>query len=197
MFIDVPFPECLAFGAVSTPTWNTDVSRNQGGWEQRNSIWTYALHSYDVSTAVQTKSDYQAGLAHFNEVRGRLHSFPLKDPLDFEVTLAEGVLITTDDAGVFQLAKKYGVANPYLRKITRPFEPLIYEDGTLKVGGYSLDLITGLITFPGAIGAMTWTGEFRVPVRYGNDQLPGQVVDKGGDELYVQATSIILQEVRE
>lgn len=44
---------------------------------------------------------------------------------------------------------------------------------------------------------LTWTGEFVVPVRYQSDQLPGQVVNKGDGGLFVQASSIILREVRE
>jgi hypothetical protein len=45
--------------------------------------------------------------------------------------------------------------------------------------------------------SISWSGEFVVPVRYQSDQLPGQVVNKGDSGLYVQASSIILREVRE
>lgn len=268
MFLDIEFPACLAFGAVGTPTWSTSVAANQGGWEQRNQIWGYALHSYDVSTAITSRTDYKMVLAHFNEVRGRLNSFPFKDPLDFEVAAGEGVSFYVSP-GVYQLGKKYGVVNPYIRKITRPvnailsmgtlgalglvtvtsdqtrsvtshtvgatheftlasaFSPnvvigdTVYPTGVtgtaaallndlplevtaVAAGVISVDVnTTGLTASGGSVrlfpsaAEVTWTGEFRVPTRYGNDQLPGQVVNSNGQELYVQATSLILQEVRE
>lgn len=196
-YLNIEFPDCIAMGAVGGPGWFTDVTANQGGWEQRNQVWSYAKQAYDISTAVKSVEDYRLVLAHFNEMRGRVHSFPFKDFLDYEVAEEEGVLVITEDPDVFQLAKRYGDLNPYLRKITRPVAPQIYNDGVLMAGGYTLDLETGLISFAGTVGNITWAGEFRVPVRYGVDRLPGQVVNSNGTSLFVQATSIGLMEVRE
>lgn len=268
-FLNVEFPSCIAMGAVGTPTWFTSVSENQGGWEQRNQIWSYDKHVYDVSTAVKSVDDYRLVLAHFNEMRGRLNTFPFKDFLDFEVESGEGVASYVSP-GVYQLEKKYGTLNPYVRKITRPYNATV-STGTLDsttglvtvaaeqtktvtthnvgathqfdlasafspnvlvgqyvyptgVSGTSAALLNGqrllvtavaadLVTvsvnttgltatggslrmFP-ATGEVTWTGEFRVPVRYGVDRLPGQVVNSNGVSLFVQASSISLNEVRE
>ena len=197
-YINVEFPDCIAMGAVGTPTWMTAVTENQGGWEQRNQVWSYNKHVYDISTAVKSVDDYRLVLAHFNEMRGRLNTFPFKDFLDFEVAPDEGVIVVTDDPDEFQLGKRYGGANPYLRKITRPVDPVIYEDGVVMTGGYTLDISTGIITFSASgVGNITWSGEFRVPVRYGVDRLPGQVVNSNGVTLFVQASGISLMEVRE
>jgi uncharacterized protein (TIGR02217 family) len=268
-FLNVEFPSCIAMGAVGTPTWFTSVSENQGGWEQRNQIWSYDKHVYDVSTAVKSVDDYRLVLAHFNEMRGRLNTFPFKDFLDFEVELGEGV-VSYVSPGVYQLEKKYGTLNPYVRRITRPFNVTVSE-GTLdsttglvtvaadqtrsitshSVGtthqftlasAFSPDVLVGQYVYPiGVTGTsaallngqrlqvtavaagvvsvaanttgltatsgslrmfpaaaeITWTGEFRVPVRYGVDRLPGQVVNSNGVSLFVQASSITLNEVRE
>lgn len=268
-FIAVEFPWCLAMGAVGTPEWMTSVGANQGGFEKRNQVWEDVKYTYDVSTAVRSREDYHMVLAHFNEVRGRLHTFPFKDFLDFEVGASEGVAYYVSP-GVYQLAKKYGSVDPYLRKITRPsgatvsmgtldsntglvtvaadqtrtitthtvgathqfdlataFSPnvlvgqYVYPTGVtgtaasllngqrLQVTAVAADLVTvsvntegltatggSLRMFP-ATNEITWTGEFRVPVRYGADRLPGQVVNSNGQELFVQAASITLAEVRE
>ena len=280
-FINLEFPSCLAMGAVGTPEWRTAIAENQGGYEQRNQVWSYSKHSYDVSTAVKKRSDYYMALEHFNEIRGRLNSFPFKDFLDFEVTEESGVLVYVSP-GVFQLGKQYGTVNPYLRKITRPLVLDILRNGTPATAGagagqYAVGPL-GLVTFqpdqtrvisahtvgathqfdlasafspnvaPGSViyasgvtgtaagllnnvpltvtavasdlvtvsantvgltasggtarwgvspAELSWEGEFRVPVRYGMDRLPGQVVNSNGQELFVQATSITLMEVRD
>jgi uncharacterized protein (TIGR02217 family) len=281
-FINVEFPACIAMGAVGGPGWFTSVAANQGGYEQRNQVWSYAKQDYDISTAVRSADEYRLVLEHFNEMRGRLNSFPFKDFLDFEVSEEDGVLVYVSP-GVFQLAKQYGVVNPYLRKITRPLASAILRGGVPATPGggagqYSLDATTGLVTFqpdqarsisahtPGgthqfdlasafspnvivgsvvyasgitgssaallngvpltvtavtsdlvsvnvntsgltasggtlawraAASELSWEGEFRVPVRYGVDRLPGQVVNSNGTSLFVQASSISLTEVRE
>lgn len=282
MFINVPFPECLAFGAVAAPEWKTVLAENQGGWTQANQVWVYNKHSYDVSTAVRTRSDYLMVLEHFNEVRGRANTFPFRDPMDFEVPENYGYLVYVSP-GVYQLAKRYGTVNPYYRKITRPDVVALDRNGLpMTPGGgagqYSLDATTGKVTVQpdqtrtinshtvgathqftlssalspnvtvggyvfasGVTGTgasalngiplevtavsganvsvavnttgltasggtlavraqpseMSWIGTFWVPVRYGIDRLPGQIVNSNGQELFAQATSITLTEDRE
>lgn len=268
-FIPVEFPWCLAMGAVGTPEWMTSVGANQGGFEKRNQVWQDVKYSYDVSTAVRSRADYHLVLSHFNEVRGRLNTFPFKDPLDFEVDESNGMAYYVSP-GVYQLAKRYGSVDPYLRKISRPFGAsvsmgtldantglvsvaaeqtqaitshaigvthefdlsaafspnvlvgqYVYPIGVtgtaaallngqrLQVTAVVADLVsvaldtTGLTASGGSLRMfpateeITWTGEFRVPVRYGADRLAGQVVNSNGQELFVQVSSIILNEVRE
>lgn len=282
MFINAQFPECLAFGAVSSPEWMTTVVENQGGWSQANQIWSQCRHSFDISTAVRKLSDYQLVVEHFNEVRGRAHSFPFKDPMDSVVSSGRGVALYVSP-GVYQLGKRYGSVNPFYRKITRPVTPVPMRNGSPMAAGtgpgqYQLDLTTGRLTIapdqtrsvsshtvgsshtftlasalaPNVVvggyvfasgvsgtaaarlnatplevtavsGAavtvaastsgltatggtlavraapadLSWSGEFAVPVRYGADRLPGQIINSNGSELFVQATSIVLNEVRE
>jgi len=281
MFINVPFPECLAFGAISTPEWKTTLAENQGGWTHANQVWSQCKHSYDVSTAVRLLSDYQMVVEHFNEVRGRANTFPFQDPMDSAVGPERGVALYVSP-GVFQLGKRYGAVNPYYRKITRPVGPVPLRNGGAMTPGsgagqYQIDTSTGLMVIgadqtrtisshsvgsthqftlssalspnvsiggyvfvsgvagtaasrlngiplqvtavSGAVlsvsvattgltasggtlavrvapAELSWSGGFRVPVRYGVDRLPGQILNRGQDYL-VQATSIILTEDRE
>lgn len=268
-YINLEFPVCLAMGAVGGPVWKTAVAENEGGFEQRDQAWSRSKQSYDVSTAVRSIDEYRLALDHFNQVRGRLHSFPFKDFLDYEVQGAEGVVVYVEP-GVYQLAKRYGSSNPYYRKITRPVDAVVnagaldpstgrvtvdpdqtrtvsahtvgsqhevtlasalspnaIPGGTVFLSGVTgtaaeklngkplavmtvsdevltLDVdTTGLTASGGTVAVypateeITWTGEFRVPVRYADDRLPGQVVNSNGQDLFVQASSIILIEVRE
>lgn len=194
-FINIEFPVCLAMGAVGGPVWNTAVAQNQGGFEQRNQVWSSSKMRYDVSTAIRSVAEYQMALDHFNEMRGRLHSFPFQDFLDYQVPQAQGYLQVISP-GVYQLVKRYGSTNFFYRKITRPINAIIYRNGVVATG-VSLNTATGVLTDSVGTGTLSWSGEFRVPVRYGVDQLPGQVVNNNGSQLYVQASSILLEEVRE
>jgi uncharacterized protein (TIGR02217 family) len=208
-FVDIPFPDCIAFGAQSDPMWLTTVSASIGGEEWANQNWSDARHAYDVSFAVRTQSDYQQVRAHFHQVRGRARSFPFKDFLDFEVLQAEGLI--ADDAieptGDFQMYRRYGTgAEAYDRRITRPVSGtlIIYRtrsaSTTVVTGDATIDYTTGLVTFASHLSGDTyaWSGEFRVPCRYDTDRLPAVAVNRrADDELLVECPSISLVEVRE
>lgn len=150
MFINEPFPDCIAYGAMSSPWWSTSVAQTQGGWEQRNQNWLNSRHRYDVSLAIRTATDYKLVKVHFNEMRGQLHSFPFKDYLDYTVTAGEGFLEYVSP-GVFNLIKRYGDDNAYDRRITRPVNQTLYRGVTpvtpgAGAGQYSIGAF-GVITF--------------------------------------------------
>lgn len=147
-FLNIAFPDCIAFGAMTEVEWQTSISRNQAGFEQRNGDWTSPRHSYDVSLAVRTASDYRLVKDHWNTVLGRLHSFPFKDPLDHAVKTSEA-LITSVDHDTFQLWKVYGVTG-YERKITRPSTVVITRNGipaTAGSGAGQYSISGGQVTF--------------------------------------------------
>ena len=213
-YIDTPFPECIAFGAMGHVEWAVEIATNQGGYEQRTGRWLQALQSWDIGFAVRTASDYQAIKTHWHQMRGSLHTFPFQDPLDHGATSSEGQLQPTDTPGEFQMTKAYSGANPYSRRITRPLNPVIYIDGVPATeggapGNYSLE--GGTVTFVGngvdsngdpiypAPGDLSWSGEFVVPCRYDVARLPVAIVNRvgGSGELLVQCDQLIVKEVRE
>jgi len=209
-WVNLPFPDRIAFGAQSDPLWSTEIAQTSAGFESAAERWTHNKHEFDVSFAVRTVSDYALVRTHFNVMRGRSRTFPFKDYLDFAVTAAEGVCFddTTSTDGL-QLFKRYGSgADAYDRKITRP------RTGTLAIyrtrsmvttnvtGSATIDYTTGRFTVtgdqPGDV--YTWSGEFWVPCRYGADKLPAAIINKqpGEDgELLVECGSIAVVEVRE
>jgi uncharacterized protein (TIGR02217 family) len=207
-FVDVQFPDCIAFGAQSDSTWSTDVAAVLSGHEITNQNWEDARHLFDVSFAVRTASDYRMVRTHFHEVRGRAKAFPFKDFLDFSALATEGVMLLDDSdspPGDYQMYKRYGSgAYAYDRKITRPVSGTITVFRTRAAVtttiAATIDYSTGLVTVTGHVvgDIYTWSGNFNVPVRYDTDRLPAMAINKESEgELLVQCGSIPICEVRE
>lgn len=212
-YINIPFPDCIAFGAESNVLWLTHIAQSIGGQDFSSPNWQDNKHAFDVSFAVRTASDYADVRAHFNEVRGMANTFPFKDHLDFTVTVAQGVLLTlalvapTAD-GTFYLHKKYGSTNPYYRQITRPDTPVSVFRTRAAVttditgAGAAVTYTTGAVAITGHVAGdtYTWSGTFMVPCRYDTDRLPAAIINKEGTEdgeLLVSCGSIPVVEVRE
>jgi uncharacterized protein (TIGR02217 family) len=214
-FRDIPFPDCIAFGAQSDVVWLTNIVQSIGGYESANQNWEDAKHAYDVSFAVRTVSDYQAIRAHFNQVRGRANTFPFKDYLDFEVTAANGVLLTSAGAapsanGTVYLHKRYGSGGSlWDRQITRPDTTLTAVTRTRSGTPSNILGTDAVVTYTtGAVAltnhmsgdTYTWAGSFKVPCRYDVDRLPAAIINKQpgqSGELLVDVQSIPIVEVRE
>lgn len=151
-YIDKPFPPRIALGAVSTTDWAVSIVANQAGYEKRNLDWSAAKHHYDVSLAIRTESDFKEVRAHWHMVRGRAHTFPLKDPVDYRCEQSEGaVAAVAGTVNQFQFYKRYGtIPDNYDRKVTRPRAGYVtvYRNGLPVTAGagagqYSLDTTTG------------------------------------------------------
>lgn len=211
-FVNIPFPDCIAFGAQSDPMWSSTVTMSAGGFEKANQNWEESRHAYDVAFSVRTASDYSLIRAHFHQVRGRANTFPFKDHLDFEVSASEGKLLDAAGAepstnATFQLHKRYGSgADRYDRKITRPVSPVAVlrtRSGTttnITGAGAAVTYTTGAVAITGHVAGDTyaWSGTFLVPCRYDTDRLPAAIVNRhNADELLVDCGSIPLVEVRE
>jgi uncharacterized protein (TIGR02217 family) len=202
-FLDLEFPRRIALGAQRKSDWATSVNRTYGGWTQRNQNRAGALHSWDIGLAIRTSADYAEVLAHFHDCRGQVHVFPFLDVLDHEVTQDQGAA-TLVSGSTHQLAKRYGSANPYLRRITRP------RVATVKVYRTRSGVTTQIFPTVSATGQFTpaghlvgdtysWSGEFDVPARYASDTLPGIVVDRtpSADDYLVDVDSILIEEEQE
>lgn len=212
VFVDIEFPRRIALGAQRRAGWNTTVVQVQSGHESTNQNWSKARHSFDVSMAVRTSSDYDAVVQHFHSVRGRAKAFPFKDALDYRVEASRGVLLDDGDSPTtgYHLAKTYGAgADTYSRAITRPVVSTVavYRQrgavNTNVTGSATISATTGFVEFTGGTvqggDVLSWSGQFLVPCRYDTDELPGLIVDReiGGGELLVRCESIPIVEVRE
>lgn len=130
--------------------------------------------------------------------RGRCHSFLLKDWGDYQ---AEDEQFGTGDGTTttFQLKKVTtlsGTSATYTRTITHPLAgAIISVDGVAT--GATVSTLTGQVTFasaPDEDAVLTWSGEFRVPVRFDNDYLPFSLDNRRSDG-YAKNGSVDLIEV--
>ena len=170
-----PVFQGLAFSVTKTPNWSTRMQRAVSGRTLRtsdyvNPVWTFkliyaVLHdkpwcSYTSPTELRTMMDF------FNSSGGAFDAFLLTDPSDSSVT---GQVIGTGD-GVkvtFQLVRQL-VPGGFVEAIIAPnVVSTIYLNGTPTIGTYTVDPLTGLVTFispPGAGVVITvdYTYYFRV-----------------------------------
>ncbi len=184
-FHEVRFPTDISRKARGGPTRRTDIVTLASGREQRNARWAHSRRKYDAGYGVKSLAALSAVAAFFEERRGRLIGFRWKDPLDFS-SAAPGAQVTALDQPigvgdgqnrVFQLAKTYGGAAPYVRPIRKPVPGtarIAVAGQALGAQGFTLDATTGLVTLaaappPGA--AVTAGFEFDVPVRFDADEL--------------------------
>jgi uncharacterized protein (TIGR02217 family) len=183
-FHAIRFPLDVALGAHGGPERLTDIVTLSSGVEERNSRWANSRHSYNAGYGVKSRADMQAVLAFFEERRGRFHSFLWRDGLDYSSngtpapTPLDQPLGTGDGTMmVFQLVKQYGANfDPYLRPITKPVagSVRIGAAGTELTTGFTVDTLTGLVTFataPASGVALTAGFLFDVPVRFDTDKL--------------------------
>ena len=132
----------------------------------------------------------------FLAMRGQLHSFLVKDWSDFE---ADGESLGNAPAGsaAVQLKKvsTFGSAS-FQRTITKPKAGtvVVYQGGVAKAG--TVNTTTGLFTPSTAWTegvALTWTGEFYVPVRFASDLLPMTIDNRSGAEYMLNGAVELLE----
>ncbi|MEO6609801.1 MAG: DUF2460 domain-containing protein, partial [Aestuariivirga sp.] len=151
-FDDVRFPTAISLGATGGPERRTDVVMAASGREERNARWANSRRRYNVGYGLRSLDDIQAVVSFFEERRGRLHAFRLKDHADFKSCAASALTAATDQQiGVgdgttanFQLIKTYGQSDrAYVRQIVAPVA------GTVKVA------VNGTVTTSFALNAST------------------------------------------
>ena len=179
-FIEAPrFPTGISYGSSGGPQFRVEIRGSSSGREKRNLLWQDPRRSYDAGKQFLTDAQRTTLITFFHLVRGPLIGFRYKDEFDYSVT--DEPFGSGDDAEVdFQLIKTYDdVLAPsgaeYVRTIAKPVSGsvTIYDDGSpVDPGDYTLDTTTGIVTFdtaPVTGHALTWTGEFDVPVRFDVD----------------------------
>lgn len=190
---------CSGFGLQIGTTGNTEVETQRNGHERRNALGDVMLHSYILTLNNVTGSVYLEKLktAHF-VFYARAHSFLVKDPIDHACT-DESLGNAPSGTTAVQLIKTYGIEGiaSYVREITKPVAgAVVYQNGVAKAG--TLDTLTGLFTPTTSWTAgqpLTWTGEFRVPVRFNSDFCPVTVDSKGQSGQFFVNGSVELIEV--
>lgn len=174
-FIESRLLDKLAFGFQGGPTWYTLVTDLQSGVQRRKALRSRPKYRYTLPYQNIDLTDTAAVIAAFNACQGAAVGFRLKDWTDYSVTAQ--AIGNTPGANLtpVQLYKTYTFgATTVQRPIKKPVSGTVtvYSNGTPKTG--TLDTTTGLFTPTTnwtAGQALTWTGEFDVPVRFSSDEL--------------------------
>ena len=128
-FHEIRFPLDIALGIHGGPERKTDIVLTGSGREERNARWAQSRRRYDAGFAVKTIDALSDIVVFFEERRGRLTGFRLRDRLDRKSCSSKSTPAPTDQpvatgdgvTGAFQLRKRYGAAfAPYDRDIRKP-----------------------------------------------------------------------------
>ncbi len=188
-FLDIRFPEDIAFGATGGPAFNTSIAITRGGREVRNANWAKARLRWNVGHGVKTQEEFDE-LMSFFYVTGAQHlGFRFKDHTDFRqdmVNVTTPTFVAAGDGSTtsFQLIKRYSFADQsYDRNITRPVRGTVRlflmrdtDDLVENFVDWNIDHDTGLITFDvteplDPIEEIWALFEYDVPVRFDTDQV--------------------------
>ena len=182
-FIETPrFPDRITYGALGGPVFSTSVITSSSGGEARNAQWAYPLHRWDVSQGLNGSTDFAALRQFFMAAMGRRRGWRFKDWTDYSAahTGNEAGVVIALTSTTFQMVKRYNAGSVTQDRVIR--KPV---SGTVEVkvsgvvdGTASVNAATGVITIASApaASAVTWAGQFDVPVRFDIDALQARVV---------------------
>lgn len=202
-FADVLFPKDISYGSQGGPEFSTTIITNGGGYEQRNRNRRVPTWKYNLIYGIKTISQYQELYHFFLAIgAGKWQSFRYEDPIDHlldEEEIATGDGILTD----FQITREYvNTAYTLTRKITKIIGDTVqvWVGTVLQTDGYSVDDMTGLLSFDTAPGnglSIVISATFHVACRFDIDYLPAIAEARGlNDELILHIESIPLIEDR-
>lgn len=173
-FLEIRFPESIAFNSSSILEFNTTIIKAKNGYEQRNINWNSNKMKFNIINGIKTKTELDELITFFRNVKGAGYGFRFKDFTDYQ---AENQYIGVGDGETkeFQLIKAYRVSDNivYYRKITKPVISTVRVFiNDIESKDFNIDLTTGLITLntaPEIDSTIKASFEFDVPVRFEND----------------------------
>jgi uncharacterized protein (TIGR02217 family) len=177
---DQVFPVHVSQGTAGGPDWPAEIVALSSLHEERNTHISTPLRYYDAKFGVRTRQELYEVLELYYVAMGRLKGFRLLDWSDYRSAgphqapaFDDQQFGTGDGVGtVFQLRKLYARgSHQFWRDIAKPFGTiLIGVNGVLVADTeYMIDMATGIVTFdapPTDTHALTWGGQFHVPVRF-------------------------------
>lgn len=203
-FLEQPrFNTEIRYGTTGGVSFSTDISTKRSGYENRNANWYDGKGKWDIGSDVYNKLEAEALAAHFRERQGSLGAFRFKDWSDWRATKDQGkvVLEMGEDLDVrFQMVKEYSWGGQTVqRRITKPVPGTVtfYDSDGNIVPDVIVDFTEGSISV--ADPTLRWSGEFDVPVRFGQDTFDIQfegIDRKTGESLYTISGLSIVEVIR-
>lgn len=198
MFYPVEIDACPAFGWQRGPFVDVLIKPLVSGREKRKPQSFLRKHTF-MLPFMNIKN--QAYLDYINNafmaLCGPTDSFLARDYLD-HLAINEPLGVAPAASTPVQLVRVYTFGGAsYTRPITKPVaaDLVVRQNGVAKA--VTVDTLTGLVTpttawTPGQ--TLTWTGEFRVPVRFDQMSLPSTIDNRSGESL-ISNGSVSLIEV--
>ena len=173
-FLEIRFPESIAFNSSSILEFNTTIIKAKNGYEQRNINWNSNKMKFNIINGIKTKTELDELITFFRNVKGAGYGFRFKDFTDYQAE-NQYIGVGNGETKEFQLIKAYRVSDNivYYRKITKPVISTVRVFiNNIESKDFNIDLTTGLITLntvPEVNTSIKANFEFDVPVRFEND----------------------------
>lgn len=173
-FLEIRFPESIAFNSSSILEFNTTIIKAKNGYEQRNINWNSNKMKFNIINGIKTKTELDELITFFRNVKGAGYGFRFKDFTDYQAE-NQYIGVGNGETKEFQLIKAYRVSDNivYYRKITKPVISTVRVFiNDIESKDFNIDLTTGLITLntaPEIDSTIKANFEFDVPVRFEND----------------------------
>lgn len=173
-FLEIRFPESIAFNSSSILEFNTTIIKAKNGYEQRNINWNSNKMKFNIINGIKTKTELDELITFFRNVKGAGYGFRFKDFTDYQAE-NQYIGVGNGETKEFQLIKAYRVSDNivYYRKITKPVISTVRVFiNDIESKDFNIDLTTGLITLntaPEIDSTIKASFEFDVPVRFEND----------------------------
>lgn len=171
-FVEERLLDNVAYGFRGGPTWHTNMRKLRNGSRVAEAIRSRPLYRFVAPYQDIDRGDHKLVIQAYNACQGMAHSFRFKDWSDFEAE-DQFVAIATGAPQTVQLKKYYTFGSLVTeRKILKLVAGTYGLFAITPPTGVSFDANTGMVTFTGTIGqTITWSGEFDVPVHFGNDEM--------------------------
>lgn len=197
MFYPGELDTCPTYGWSRGPFVEVQIKRLVSGREKRKPQSNLRLHTFMLPFAYITDQQYLDDINNaFIALHGPTDSFLCKDWMDYRAN-EQVIGVAPSGSTPVQLVRTYSFHGlvTYTREITKPLaNGVIRSNGVVKAG--TIDPLTGLFTptapwTPGQI--LTWTGEFRVPVRFDQMSLPSTIDNRSGDNLLANGSVSLIE----
>lgn len=194
MFNETRLLDCVAYGSQFGHEFNTTIVALKSGAERRKANWSMPLgRGAVIYTALEPADHYAVRAAHMASL-GSAIPFRFKDWTDYQAEaepFGEGI----GSLETYQLVKRYAFGPITLERIIlKPVSVQVFADGSPIAA--TVDLTTGVVEVNATFGAaLTWTGDFDIPVRFVSDRLDTEPVARSGDG-FMLTCDVDLIEVR-
>jgi uncharacterized protein (TIGR02217 family) len=189
--------DCIAYGLIGGPTFNTRKVAMRNGRVLRNAQRSRPLYRYAARYQNIDESNHEAVVAAFIVCQGACHGFRWWDRTDYQAT-AEVIGVATGASQTLQLVKTYSFSTgDVVRNIRKPRTGTV----TMLANGVSfapssIDYTTGMVTFTRPVGqTIAWTGEFDVPVTFESDEFPASVDNRVNGGYRLNADFAIVEDL--